>query len=138
MRPQALLIPYLLALVGLIVLANRGELPPLAAAVYKIPYGDWAAHLGLAAVLSLLAERATGRCVLVLGGLRCPLGAALAALALGLEECSQMAIPARVFSAWDLMATLTGCALGWILAARQLPKLSPRPQRVAPDTKRPA
>ncbi len=116
MRPLSLLIPYVAALVGLIVLADQGALPPWAMAVYGLPGGDLAAHLGLAGGLSLLAERASGRALVVVGRLRLPLGSGLAGLALGAEELSQIAIPARVFSPLDLAATLCGVVLGWVLA----------------------
>lgn len=124
---------FLLALAGLIGLADLGRLPAPILAVYRYPGGDLLGHFALAAVGAILLERSATRL---------PPGAAALAFALALtaEELSQVWNVHRVCDPADLAATWVGVAVGLGWAARSARQRRPEaagargcgPRRISP------
>lgn len=112
------LVTFLFALfiLAIILLADTGRLPGVLHFIHDIPYGDKIGHFLLIGILSFLANstalryapRKPPRLVVALTCLAL-------ALFFGLEEASQVLIPARRASFLDLLADLAGIAFfGWL------------------------
>jgi VanZ family protein len=101
----------LLAVIVIIILADRRALPGFINGLYAFPYGDKVGHfllMGIVAFfvnLALHARRITiAKCPLLLGSL-------CVALLVTLEEFSQLFFPSRSFDLIDLAASLLGIVL---------------------------
>jgi len=118
MRLKVLTVVFVLLIVTVIVLADRGQLGFLAF-VYSFPYGDKAGHFILFGILSLLVNltflrsrpRSNPR-PLIFGV------TALLLAVIATEEWSQRFFPQRTSDWLDLCSSLAGVALGAWFAFR--------------------
>ena len=114
-----LAILFALLLLVIIVLADRGALPPYLQVMQGLPYGDKAGHFILYGILTLLVDLALFRSiplqspkrVVVISGL-------VLAVLIGLEEFSQQFFADRTFSLSDLAASYLGLIFFSWLALR--------------------
>lgn len=123
---------FALIFVSIIVMADRGTLPPIADLVRRTPGGDKIAHFLLIGLLAFLAEMATGVARFRILGLRIPAAGLIIATLVTAEEVSQLWFPNRTFSLLDLAADYAGiltaaAAAIWITNAR-----SNRPRPIDP------
>ena len=107
---------FILFLLAVVVIANRGEGNHWWPFLSRIPYGDKAGHVGLFGALSLLCNLAfpnrrpnrlpafITKTTLVL------------LIIISLEELSQAFLPTRSLDLFDWLADLLGLALGQTLA----------------------
>ncbi len=103
----------------IIFLADRQDLPGAITSLYAFPYGDKVGHFCMMGGLSFCVNLAVGGCTLRLRGRSFLLGSLLVAIAVTLEEFSQIFIAGRSFDLLDLSASLLGIwllghAAGWL------------------------
>ena len=101
-------------LVVIVVLVDSGRLPGFLGMVHAIPGGDKLGHCLLMGTLAFLVNAS-------LGGARVGIflkGSLIVAVVVTLEEFSQLAIPQRTFSLWDLAFDYIGIVLGGWLAVK--------------------
>lgn len=102
---------FFLFVAGIIVGSNLGLLLGITNWVNDLPFGDKWGHLVLIGMLTFLLNHAlSGRQVKV-GRLKILLGGTIVAVAMTLEEISQMWMPLRTFDLIDLSANYLGIAL---------------------------
>ena len=113
---ESLAILFTLFIIALIILANRGEIPPCIKAIYDFPNGDKVGHFILFGLLNFFITSAflsrfkhdPKRIALSVG--------LILALAVAVEEFSQQYFSARTFDLMDLMASHVGVFIGGIAA----------------------
>jgi hypothetical protein len=109
---------FVIALSAIILLADRGRLPGLIYRLYAFPGGDKVGHALLMGGLALLLNLCfMGRRVVILGQ-RAPLGSALAAGFVIIEELSQLGFRNRTFSWVDLGYSLLGVVCASVIVSR--------------------
>jgi len=109
---------FVIALSAIILLADRGRLPGLVYRLYAFPGGDKVGHVLLMGGLALLLNLCfIGGSVAILGQ-RAPLGGALAASIVLIEEISQLGFHSRTFSWVDLGCSLLGVMCASLIASR--------------------
>ncbi len=113
---------FALFILSIILLADTGQLPGVLHFVHDIPYGDKIGHFLLIGILSFLTNSTALRCFPRKPPRRVVALTCLAlALFFGLEEASQILIPARRASFLDLLAGLAGITFfGWLACKRPL------------------
>jgi VanZ family protein len=85
---------FLLFLLAIAVMADRGTLPVWIRNFYRFPGGDWVGHFVLYGGLAFLAARAFPQRVRM-AGLAIPISVLVCILLAGLEELSQFWFPLR-------------------------------------------
>lgn len=132
--PLVILGAYAAIVVGIIVIANLGGTEHVFGFVRWVPYGDKVGHFVLLGTLALLADLAAKR--RGVGRLRVPLGPAIIAALVVLEELSQLALPTRSFDLADLAADAAGI-VAFVALGRRLAPSGEAPARTsvegAPD-----
>ena len=113
-------------IIGVIALANTGQLGPYFGWVNKIPAGDKLGHLILMGTLCLLVNLALSCRSARLGGWSLPLGTLVISTLVLLEEFSQIFIPTRSFDLVDLAADALGISLATLAALRLHKRRSPQ------------
>ena len=103
-----------LALIALVVAADRETLPLLVQRVYNYPAGDKAGHFVLFGGLTFLA--ALGWRARPVAGISIPVSTLVIAVLVTLEEASQAWFPGRTASGYDLLASYAGIAVGAVAA----------------------
>ena len=131
-RAHGLTLLYLLAILALIFAADHGTLavPPAVAAV---PAADKAGHFLLFGLLSYLLNVSLGARRLRLGRVRVLAGSLALAVAVTVEELSQIWIANRSFDLADLLADVAGVLAFGHLAARSVARTA-YPADVSPDS----
>ena len=104
----SLTLAYLVAILVLIVAADRGTLPRWVSLIRRIPMGDKVAHFGLYGMLALLFNLCLQSKTIVAGGVRCLLGSLVILVFTTLEESTQLFFQKRTFDLIDLCANLSG------------------------------
>ncbi len=109
------LIAFALFFLGVVIVADRGEMPDLVKdLIYDVPLGDKVAHFLSMGLWAFLADVACRRW----RWRGWPMGSAVVGVLVVIEELTQALFPARTFSIEDLVASLLGVAAGAWLAAR--------------------
>ena len=103
-----LLILFLIGLTWVIYITNTGQYNAYIQFVKNLPYGDKFSHFFLAGFLTLLANLSTDCKTFRIGKRGILVGTTLVAALVFLEECSQLFIPVRKFSLWDLLSDFLG------------------------------
>ena len=119
---RLLLIGFLAFIAWIIYLTNTGQQGEFITYVKLIPYGDKAGHFILTGILTLLANLGLDCRTISIGRMKVLLGTLMISIIVLLEEWTQMYIPARTFSLWDLLSDFIGITVFSILAI-QLQKL---------------
>jgi VanZ family protein len=119
---RAFALGFILFIIAVVVIADRGEGNDWWPFLGRIPFGDKAGHVGLFGTLALLCNLAFPN--------RRPSAfitkTTLVLLAIiSLEEISQAFIPGRTLDLSDWLADLLGLACGQTLALAMLRKLRP-------------
>lgn len=129
-RAGALAIVVMVALVAIIIAADRGMMPEWIERFYDWPGGDKLGHLVLMGTAAFVVELAlAGRShSLRFGGRTAKLwlGSLGVGAAVIAEECSQLAFPSRTFSLADLACSLAGVLAGGALARALLARAGAR------------
>lgn len=107
-----------LAIIGITVGIDSGRLQSLTGWINSIPFGDKFGHLLVIGCLTFLLNDALARRKLKIGRFRILLGCTIVAVAMTVEECSQMWFPARTFDLIDLSANYLGIALAGFIQRR--------------------
>jgi VanZ family protein len=114
-----LAVVFAVFILTLILLADRGTLPPLMRAAHDFPGGDKAGHVILFGLLNFFVTRAIAPPPPSRTSKRAALTAGLIlALAVAAEEFSQRYFASRTFDLVDLLASYLGLFLGGWLAMR--------------------
>lgn len=113
---RLLLIGFCLFVTWIIYLTNTGQSSGIIQIARQVPYGDKAGHVILTGILALLTNLALNCRTIDWGRLKFPLGTLITSVVVVLEEWSQMYIPARTFSKWDLFSDFIGISVFTILA----------------------
>jgi polysaccharide biosynthesis protein VpsQ len=101
-----------LALIAIVVAADRETLPLLLQRVYNYPAGDKAGHFVLFGGLAFLAALGFGRRARPVAGMSVPVSTLVIVALVTLEEASQAWFPGRTASLFDLLASYAGIAAG--------------------------
>lgn len=113
---KALALSFILFLIVIVTIANRGEGGRWWSFIHSIPYGDKLGHIGLMGTLGLLCNLAfPSRPVPFLPNFITRV-TFLLFLLVTLEELSQAFLPTRSCDPLDWLADLTGLALGQLAA----------------------
>ena len=107
-----------LAIIGIVVAADRETLPLLLQRVYTYPAGDKIGHFVLFGGLAFLAALGFTRRTQPLAGMSLPVSTLVVVVLVTLEEGSQAWFPGRTASVWDLLASYAGIVAGTVAAAR--------------------
>jgi len=127
MMIRTLAIGFILFIIAMVVIADRGEGGHWWPFLSSIPFGDKVGHVGLSGTLSLLCNLAfpsRRRC-----GWMTKTTVVLLAI-ISLEELSQVFIPGRTPDFVDWLADLLGIACGQMLALVMLRRLRPSPMEL--------
>ena len=116
--PLLAALAFIVFLIGVIVIADRGEGNAWWAFLDRIPYGDKAGHLGLIGTLSLLCNLAFRPQPPGFLPRWITLTTLVLFLVLSLEEVAQAFIPTRTCDFYDWLADLAGLAAGQVLAGQ--------------------
>lgn len=100
-----------LAIVGITVGIDLGRLQSLTGWISSVPFGDKWGHLLIIGFLTFLLNYALAGRKLKIGRFRVLLGCTIVAVAMTVEECSQIWFPSRTFDLIDLSANYLGIAL---------------------------
>jgi hypothetical protein len=114
---------FILFMILIIAIANRGEGDRWWSFIHHIPYGDKLGHLGLMGTLSLLCNLAFSPRPFPFLPSSITRVTFILFLLISLEEISQAFIPTRTCDPLDWLADLTGLALGQLAAQT----INPRP-----------
>ena len=125
-----LLIGFLIFIGWVIYLTNTGQQGELISYFTDVPYADKAGHFILTGILTLLANLGLDCRYITIGRINILLGTLLISIIVFLEECTQIYIPTRTFSQWDLLSDFGGIFIFSILSI-QIQKL-----RTTPESKR--
>lgn len=107
-----------LVIIGMIVLANRGELHHYVGGLAGIPYGDKLGHFVLMGSLSLLVNLSFLAKRISIGGRQVLVGSMLVAILVTAEELSQGLFVNRTMDVYDWIADMIGIVLAGQLALR--------------------
>ena len=108
---------FVIFIITIIVIADRGQGDQWWAFVARIPYGDKVGHLGLIGTLSLLCNLAIQPRPYAWLPRFITLTTLVLLVLLSLEELAQAFIPSRTCDLFDWLADLIGLALGQMAAA---------------------
>lgn len=115
---------WLLLVAGFIGYANSGFGSAFLLWLHQIPWGDKLGHFLLVGSLAFFLNHALRQRRVGILNWRVLLGGALVAVAITLEEISQIWIPHRQFDFGDLAANYAGIAFAGLIAV--WPRLKPR------------
>jgi polysaccharide biosynthesis protein VpsQ len=107
---------FFLFVAGIIVGNNVGRLRSITSWVGNLPFGDKWGHFILIGILTFLLNYALNGKMVKIGRLNILLGCSIVAVAITLEEFSQIWIPLRTFDLVDLSANylgITAAGLPW-------------------------
>jgi polysaccharide biosynthesis protein VpsQ len=106
---------FLLFVASIIVGSDLGRLRSITQWVGSFPFGDKCGHLVLIGTLTFLLNYALNGRMVKIGRLKVLLGCSIVAVAMTIEEISQIWMPLRTFDLIDLSANYLGIILaGWI------------------------
>lgn len=126
---KSLALAFILFLLLIVTIANRGEGDHWWSFIHNIPYGDKLGHIGLMGTLSFLCNLAfTPRPVPHLPNFITRVSFILFLL-ITLEELSQAFLPTRSCDPLDWLADLTGLTLGQLSAQALLKKIHQQGQQ---------
>ena len=99
---------FVVLLIAIVIMADRGQLPRFVVAIYSYPGGDKLGHFILMGILSFLVNlalmsRSTPRL-----SRRVLLGNLIILVVVGMEEVSQLLFKTRTFSFSDLASSYAG------------------------------
>jgi polysaccharide biosynthesis protein VpsQ len=110
---------FLLFVATIIVGSDLGQLRSINQLVGALPFGDKFGHLFLIGTLTFLLNYALDGRTLKIGNLKVLLGCAIVAVAITIEEFSQIWMPLRTFDLIDLSANYLGIALAGLVWLRK-------------------
>jgi polysaccharide biosynthesis protein VpsQ len=102
---------FFLFVAGIIVGSNLGLLIGITNWVNDLPFGDKCGHLVLIGILAFLLNHALNGRMVKFGRLKILLGGTIVAVAMTVEEISQIWMPLRTFDLIDLSANYLGITL---------------------------
>ncbi|WP_041549555.1 VanZ family protein [Chamaesiphon minutus] len=102
---------FFLFVASIIVGSNVGRLRSITSLVNNLPFGDKCGHLVLIATLTFLLNYALNGRKVKIGRLKILLGGTIVAVAMTVEEISQIWMPLRTFDLIDLSANYLGITL---------------------------
>ncbi len=105
---KALFVGFSTFLAWCIWLANTGESNLLLQVVRNVPLGDKIGHFFAMGTLAYLVNMLLKCRVIKIGPYNILMGTVLVAVIVFLEECSQLFIPSRTFSLFDLLFDAIG------------------------------
>jgi polysaccharide biosynthesis protein VpsQ len=106
---------FFLLIIGIITANDLGRLRSIISLVNSVPFGDKFGHIVLIGTLTYLLNYALADRLLKTGNYKMLLGYLIIAVAMTIEECSQIWIPNRTFDLGDLAANYLGISIaGWI------------------------
>ncbi|MEI6177909.1 MAG: VanZ family protein [Verrucomicrobiota bacterium] len=117
---------FIVFMIVIIIIADRGEGSRWWAFIDHIPYGDKVGHLGLIGTLSLLCNLAISPKKYAFLPRFITLTTLILLVFLSLEELAQAFIPTRTCDVFDWLADLAGLALGQFAAAALSRQLCPQ------------
>lgn len=106
---------FFLFVAGIIIGSGLGQISSITNWVNDVPFGDKSGHLLLIGTLTFLLNYGVNGRIVKIGRLKILLGCAIVAVAITVEEFSQISIPARTFDWLDLCANYLGIALAGIV-----------------------
>jgi polysaccharide biosynthesis protein VpsQ len=106
---------FFLFVAGIIVGSDLGRLRSITGWVNSVPFGDKCGHLALIGTLTFLLNYALSGRMVKIGRLKILLGCTIVAVAMTVEECSQIWFPARTFDLIDLSANYLGITLAGLM-----------------------
>jgi polysaccharide biosynthesis protein VpsQ len=110
---------FFMFVAGIIIADNLGRLRGIIGWVGSFPFGDKFGHFVLIGTLTFLLNYALNGRMLGIGGQKVLLGCSIVAVAITIEEFSQIWIPIRTFDLVDLAANYLGIAMaGWLWLRR--------------------
>jgi polysaccharide biosynthesis protein VpsQ len=98
----------LLAIAGVTVGIDLGRLKSVTGWINSVPFGDKFGHLLIIGFLTFLLNYALAGRMVKIGRLKLLLGCTIVAVAMTVEECSQIWIASRTFDLIDLSANYLG------------------------------
>jgi polysaccharide biosynthesis protein VpsQ len=110
---------FLLFVVGIIIGSDLGWLRDVTKWVGSLPFGDKWGHFILIGILTFLLNYALDSRMIGIGRVKILLGCAIVAVAITIEECSQIWIPSRTFDWVDLSANYFGIGLAGFFSLRR-------------------
>ena len=115
---------FLVFIIAVIVLADKGSLPPSIRALYRFPNGDKVGHFILFGLLNFIFIQAfLSSFPNQSRGLMTVSISLILALFIALEEWSQQFFPTRTFDLLDLLASYIGVIVGaWSAWKWRIPK----------------
>ncbi|PSB53803.1 VanZ family protein [Chamaesiphon polymorphus] len=102
---------FFLFVASIIVGSNVGRLTSITSLVDSLPFGDKWGHLVLIGLLTFLLNHALSGRKMKIGRLKILLGGTIVAVAITVEEISQIWMPLRSFDLIDLSANYLGITL---------------------------
>ncbi len=117
---------FTLFIVAIIISADRGILPDPIKIMYAFSWGDKVGHFILMGLLTFLVNLSLSAKKIRLFSISMLLGSLVVAIAIIVEECSQIFISTRSFSLLDLSADFLGivCA-SWLITRLSCTKSEP-------------
>jgi polysaccharide biosynthesis protein VpsQ len=106
---------FLLFLMGIIIANDLGQMKSIINLVNSLPFGDKFGHIIFIGTLAYLLNYALADRLTKIGNYKILLGCLIIAVAMTIEEFSQIWIPNRTFDLMDLAANYLGISIaGWI------------------------
>ena len=109
---------FFLFVAGIIIGSDLGLISSITNWVNNLPYGDKTGHVLLIGTLTFLLNYGLNGRMVKIGRLKILLGCAIVAVAITVEEFSQMWIPLRTFDSIDLAANYLGIGLAGLIWLR--------------------
>ena len=109
---------FFLFVAGIIVGSDLGLIGSITNWVNNLPYGDKTGHVLLIGTLTFLPNYGLNGRMVKIGRLKILLGCAIVAVAITVEEFSQIWIPLRTFDSIDLAANYLGIGLAGLIWLR--------------------
>ncbi len=107
-----------LAIAGVTIGIDLGRLRSVTGWINSLPFGDKFGHLFIIGLLTFLLNYALAGRMVKIGRLKLLLGCTIVAVAMTVEECSQIWFPARTFDLIDLSANYLGITLAGFIWMR--------------------
>lgn len=109
---------FLSLIIGITIADNLGRLRNLINLIMAVPGGDKCGHAIFIGTLAFLLNYALAGRMIKIGSLKILLGCLIIAVAMTVEEFSQIWIPFRSFDLLDLAANYSGIAMAGLLWLR--------------------
>jgi polysaccharide biosynthesis protein VpsQ len=110
---------FLLFVSGIIIANDLGRLRGIIQWVNLLPFGDKFGHFVLIGTLAFLLNYALNGRTIKIGRQKVLLGCSIVAIAITIEEFSQIWIPSRTFDLVDLAANYCGITIAGLLWLRR-------------------